>query len=81
MKILLPVTWNVCGFVEVEDSSIENAIKNFDPENFDLPKVSEYIDSSFELTTGEKDEVEFMSEDETYRREAQEYKTNKRIKD
>ena len=81
MKILLPVTWSVCGFVEVEDSSIENAIKNFKADDFDLPKVSEYIDGSFELTTGEKDEVEFMSEDETYRREAQEYKTNKRIKD
>ena len=52
MKVKLPVTWEVCGFVEVEANSIEDAVAYFN-ENSDyisLPKESEYVDGSFRLS-------------------------------
>jgi hypothetical protein len=48
MKIKLPVTWEVFGIIEVEANSIEDAIKNFDPDLHHLPK--DYVDSSFQLS-------------------------------
>lgn len=59
MKIKLPVTWEVCGIIEVEANSIEEAIDYFD-ENCDhikLPKDFEYVDGSFNLSDSE---IEFI---------------------
>lgn len=54
MKIKLPVTWEVCGIVEVEASSIEEAVRIFNDEcaEIPLPKGS-YVDGSFQLTGNE----------------------------
>ena len=46
----IPVTWEVCGFVEVEAESMEKAIQKFDQEiadTCDLPQEAEYVDGSF----------------------------------
>lgn len=46
----IPVTWEVCGFVEVESESMEGAIKEFDEKiinECDLPQEAEYVDGSF----------------------------------
>ena len=52
MKIKLPVTWEVCGIVEVEANSIEEAIDYFNEncDNIKLPKDGEYVDGSFRLS-------------------------------
>lgn len=51
-KIKLPVTWEVCGIVEVEAKSIEEAIEIFkrDVDHIPLPENCEYVDGSFWLT-------------------------------
>ena len=56
-KIKLPVTWEVCGFVEVEAKSIEEAIEIFerDIDHIPLPENCEYVDGSFGLTDDEPD--------------------------
>lgn len=54
-KINLPVTWSVCGIVE-----IEAAIKQFNAsiEHIPLPQDGQvYVDGSFELTS---DDPEFI---------------------
>lgn len=53
MKIKLPVTWSVAGWVEVEADSIDQAVEKFDPAEHNLPENPEYIDGSFELSYGE----------------------------
>lgn len=59
---VLPVTWEVCGFVKVsksEAATLEEAIDHF-KENSDhipLPEASEYVDASFALSC---DEIEFI---------------------
>jgi hypothetical protein len=51
-KYKLPVTWEMSGMVEVEAASLEDAVKNFDPHEHELPDKdeSEYVDSSFRLS-------------------------------
>ena len=41
MKIKLPVTWEVCGLVEVEANSIEEAVEYFNqiPAILNFPKI------------------------------------------
>lgn len=49
-KFKIPVTWEVCGIVEVEACTLEDAIERFDNGYGDmcgLPRDSEYIDGSF----------------------------------
>ena len=61
MKIRLPVTWEVCGIVEVEANSIEDAINKFD-ENADeisLPS-GEYVDGSFDLSDREVEYIQLF---------------------
>ena len=68
-KVKIPVTFMMCGVVEVEteDGTIQTALKNFKAniDNIDLPKEKEYVDGSFEMTmpfegAEEKDLVEFV---------------------
>lgn len=59
-KIKIPVTWEMCGFVEVDADSIEAGMSYFE-ENSDhipLPKNGEYVDGSFALSC---DELEFVA--------------------
>lgn len=61
-KYKLPVTWEMCGYVEVEANTIEEAMKTFDETSDDipLPNDGEYVDSSFRLTSTSVEEVEAM---------------------
>lgn len=56
MKIKLPVTWSVCGMIEVEADSISDAMEYFNEhsEHVRLPSECEYVDGSFELSSGEE---------------------------
>lgn len=54
----LPVTWEVCGFVNVEAESLEEAVQDFNEniDEYELPD-SEYVDGSFRLT---EDNIEVL---------------------
>lgn len=57
--IRLAVTWEMAGYVEVEASSLEEAMDYFD-ENSDhiaLPSNATYVDGSFQLATSDPDEM------------------------
>ena len=59
-KIKLPVTWSVCGIVEIEAPSIEEAVKRFNDTIDDIPLPEDgqvYVEGSFELTS---DDSEFI---------------------
>ena len=64
-KIKLPVTWSVCGVVEVEveaknlKEAVESAIEDFSSEidEIPLPADNSYVDGSFELSTMDTDEI------------------------
>lgn len=49
----IPVTWSVCGMIKVKAKSLEEAMSIFDnnPDDFDLPDNSDYVDGSFELSS------------------------------
>ena len=51
----IPVTWAVCGFVNVSAETIEDAIKDFKEniDEYELPDYSDYVDGSFTLSTDE----------------------------
>lgn len=61
MKIKLPVTWEMCGWVEVESPDLETAVKTFDPDEHDLPSESEYLDGSFVLTSNDPETIAVMT--------------------
>ena len=54
----LPVTWEVCGFVNVEAESLEEAVQDFNEnvDEYELPDP-EYVDGSFRLT---EDNIEVL---------------------
>lgn len=58
----LPVTYEVCGWVDVPESTIEEAIDYFNEnmETIKLPTDTEYVDGSFQLSTEEPEEIEAM---------------------
>lgn len=52
-KIKLPVTWEICGIVEIEAESIDEAMEKFDEDIDYIPLPihnGEYVDGSFNLT-------------------------------
>ena len=51
----IPVTWEVCRFVNVSAETIEDAIKDFKEniDEYELPDYSDYVDGSFTLSTNE----------------------------
>lgn len=60
MQQRIAVTWEMCGYIEVEADSIEEAMdmvrKN--PDNYPLPyDGGDYVDGSFCLTTDDVDEM------------------------
>ena len=60
MKVKLPVTWEVCGMVEVEADSVAEAMDVFREtrDDIDLPCDWEYVDGSFDLTMYEADGIQ-----------------------
>lgn len=61
MKIKLPVTWEMCGMVEIEADSIEEAIEKFyeDSDHIALPDDCCYVEASFGLSCEEPEYIEF----------------------
>lgn len=59
MKIKLPVTWEMCGMVEIEADSIEDAIENFYELTDEIPLPNgDYVDASFNLSCSEAEYIE-----------------------
>lgn len=61
-KFKLPVTWEMCGVVEIEAESLEDAIEYFDDNinHIPLPKDFEYVDGSFDLSCREINYLELF---------------------
>lgn len=49
----IPVSWEMCGFIRVDASSLEEAIKYAveHEHEFELPDDGNYIDASFKIET------------------------------
>lgn len=64
MKIRLPVSWEVCGMVEVEAASICEAIDVFEKtqDYIPLPDEFDYVDGSFDLTAKEPEVISLYNE-------------------
>ncbi len=62
MKIA--VTWQMCGYVDVPGAkTVEEAMERFnngESEHIALPTNGEYVDSSFELSTDDVEEMETL---------------------
>lgn len=61
MKQRIAVTWEMCGYIEVEAENIAQAMKKVkdNPDDYPLPYYNgEYVDGSFGLST---DDVEAMT--------------------
>lgn len=58
------VTWEVCGYVDIEAETMEAAMKKFkeNSETIPLPTDFEYVDGSFQLTSNDIEEMEIMAE-------------------
>jgi hypothetical protein len=61
MKV--PVTWEMCGYVDIEADSMEEAMEKFNEEvdYTDLPRVRYYVDGSLRLSSSDVREMEAMS--------------------
>lgn len=60
----IPVTWEVCGEVDIEANSLEEAVEIFKEKSDEipLPEQSFYVDDSFKLTTDNIEEIKVMTE-------------------
>lgn len=58
----IPVTWEVCGEVDIEANSLEEAVEIFKEKMDEVPLPSEsyYIDGSFRLTSENLEELRSM---------------------
>lgn len=58
------VTWEMCGYIDIEANNMEEAMKKFHSESdhIKLPEDGVYVDDSFQLTSDDVEEMEAMSE-------------------
>ena len=63
MKINIPVTYEMAGFVTIEADSVKEAMKKFrlNSDNFKLPNDSYYVDGSFEMTSDDEEFIELFN--------------------
>lgn len=64
VKIMkVAVTWEVCGYVDIEAETMEEAMEKFskDSETIPLPTDFEYVDGSFQLSSNDVEEMEAMA--------------------
>lgn len=61
MKV--PVTWQMCGYVDINAETMAEAMEIFNKESdyIKLPSDGEYVDGSFELTSNDVEEMEAMA--------------------
>lgn len=59
----VPVTWEACGYIRVRANSAEEACTKVheNPDDYPLPKLSEYVDGSFDIS-GNIEEAAIMCE-------------------
>lgn len=57
----LAVTWEMCGYVDVEANTLEEAMDKFNEESdyIKLPN-GDYVDGSFRLSTDDVEEMEVI---------------------
>lgn len=57
------VTWSMCGFVDIDADTMEEAMEKFNKEAdyIKLPTDGEYVDGSFELSSQDVEEMEAMA--------------------
>lgn len=64
----LPVTYSVWGYVNVKAETIEDAIQYFkeNSDDIELPLDvdTEYVEGSFELSSEDKEYIEFLNKEE-----------------
>lgn len=58
------VTWEMCGYVDIDADTMEEAMEKFNNESdyIKLPTNGEYIDGSFQLTSDDVEEMEAMAQ-------------------
>jgi hypothetical protein len=56
------VTWEMCGYVDIEAKTMEEAMKKFNESSdyIKLPTNGEYVDGSFQLSSDDIEEMEMM---------------------
>lgn len=61
MKIA--VTWEMCGYVDIEADTMEKAMEKFnrDYDHIELPSNGEYIDGSFRLNSTDVEIMKILS--------------------
>ena len=59
-KFKLPVTWELCGAIEVEAATLQDAIDQFEPSDHETPSADEYVDGSFRLTDTDPEALRSM---------------------
>lgn len=59
-KYKIPVEWSMCGMVEIEASSLDEAINIFDEtiDDIPLPTDPDYIDDSFKRCSQDTGKLE-----------------------
>lgn len=58
------VTWEMCGYIDIEAQSMEEAMEKFKKESdyIKLPSDGIYVDGSFQLSSDDVEEMKVMSE-------------------
>lgn len=58
------VTWEMCGYIDIEAQSMEEAMEKFKKESdyIELPSDGIYVDGSFQLSSDDVEEMKVMSE-------------------
>ena len=58
------VTWEMCGYVDIDADTMEEAMEKFNNESdyIKLPTNGEYVDVSFQLTSDDVEEMELMAQ-------------------
>lgn len=58
------VTWEMCGYVDIDAPTIEEAMKKFkeDKDNIPIPTDAEYVDGSFQLSSEDVEEMKAMAQ-------------------
>lgn len=56
------VTWEMCGFVDIEAPTLEDAMQIFEEQSdyIKLPTDGEYVDGSFVLSTNDVEEMQAL---------------------
>lgn len=58
------VTWEMCGYVDIDADTMEEAMEKFNNESdyIKLPTNGEYVDGSFQLSSDDVEEMEAMAQ-------------------